>query len=165
MPRIDVPDGTDPLLHVWGSMAVGVTRPAAMLSHAVYASTTLPLREFEAARARIAQINDCQICLGWRSARDVPTRADDADPPDEEFYAHVGDPSWAGFSERERLAMVFAEKFATDHLSIDDAMWTELRSAYTDDELVELAVCVGAWIASGRLQRVFDIDGACRVPL
>ena len=31
------------------------------------------------------------------------------------------------------------------------------------DELVDLALCVGAWIAFGRLNRVFDVDGACRV--
>lgn len=46
MPWIDVPEGADPLLHGWGSMAVGVTPPAAMLSHAVCASSTLSLREF-----------------------------------------------------------------------------------------------------------------------
>jgi hypothetical protein len=42
-------------------------------------------------------------------------------------------------------------------------MWTELHRAFNDDELVDLALCVGAWIAFGRLNRVFDIDGACRV--
>ena len=39
-----------------------------------------------------------------------------------------------------------------------------LHAAFTDDELVELALCVGSWVAFGRLNRVFDVDGGCRVP-
>jgi hypothetical protein len=42
-------------------------------------------------------------------------------------------------------------------------MWARLHAAFSDDELVELALCVGAWIAFGRLNRVFDVDGGCRV--
>ena len=61
------------------------------------------------------------------------------------------------------MSAEFARKFAVDHLSIDDDMWDELHANFTDDELVDLAVCVGAWIAFGRLNRVFDVDGACRV--
>jgi hypothetical protein len=29
---------------------------------------------------------------------------------------------------------------------------------------VDLALCVGSWLALGRFNQVFDIDGACRVP-
>ena len=59
----------------------------------------------------------------------------------------------------------FADRFATDHLGIDDALWARLHAAFSDDELVELALCVGSWIAFGRLNRVFDVDGGCRIPL
>jgi histidinol-phosphate aminotransferase len=67
--------------------------------------------------------------------------------------------------ERERLAAEFAERFALDHLSMDDEFWSRLHAAFADDELVDLGLCVGSWIAFGRLNRVFDVDGACRVPL
>lgn len=164
MPRISVPEGTDPLLHVWAGAAPSLSVPAAQLSAAVYSSSTLPLREFEAARVRIAQINDCQMCLGWRSARDVAARATEADSIDEEFYAHVGDADWDGFTEREALAAEFAERFALDHLSMDDAFWARLRSAFTDAEIVELGLCVGMWVSQGRLNRILDVDGACRIP-
>jgi alkylhydroperoxidase family enzyme len=172
MPRIDVPADRDPLVYLWTERAPDLTATAGAFSDAVYRKSTLPIRELEAARIRIAQINDCTLCLGWRTARDVPDRAanldEDGRPVEvpEEFYANVGtNPDWDGFSERERLAAEFADRFATDHLGIDDALWARLHAAYSDDELVELALCVGSWIAFGRLNRVFDVDGGCRIPL
>jgi alkylhydroperoxidase family enzyme len=168
MPRIDVPADQDPLAYLWTHRARGLTGPAGAFSGAVYERSRLSLREFEVARTRIAQINDCTLCLGWRSARDVPSRAAEAavDEVPEELYEHVGrDPGWSGFSERERLAAEFAERFALDHLGMDDGLWARLHAAFSDDELVDLALCVGSWIALGRLNRVFDVDGACRIPL
>jgi alkylhydroperoxidase family enzyme len=166
MPRLDVPADRDPLVHLWTERATALTGPAGAFSAAVYSSSSLPLREFEVARATIASINDCQLCLGWRTARDVPGRAADGEEVPEELYGHAvaGDLDWDGFTERERLAGEFARRFASDHLSIDDAMWARLRAAFSDDELVDLGLCVGSWIAFGRLNRVFDVDGGCRVP-
>jgi alkylhydroperoxidase family enzyme len=165
MPRVSVPDGDDPLIHVWTSLARPLTSAAANLSDAVYTRSSLSLREFEAARTRMAQINDCMLCLDWRSGRDVTARTDEADSINEDFYAHIGDPSWIGYSERERLAAEFAERYALDHTNIDDDLWQRLHAVFTDDELVDLGICVGSWLAYGRFNRVFDIDGACRIPL
>jgi alkylhydroperoxidase family enzyme len=68
--NIDVPEGRSPIEYVWGEMVPGIGLAAADLSLAVYARTTLGLREFEAARLRIAQINGCLFCLDWRTDRD-----------------------------------------------------------------------------------------------
>jgi hypothetical protein len=68
--RIDVPDGRDPLLHLWGGTGNKLTGPAAAFSDAVYRKSTLPLREFEAARITIARVNDCSICLSLRPEGD-----------------------------------------------------------------------------------------------
>jgi alkylhydroperoxidase family enzyme len=155
----------DPLSYVWGELAPGLSGPASAFSEAVYHKSSLPLRDFEAARARIAKINDCAMCLNWRTARDVTGWSDDPDVIPDDFYANVGtNPDWPGFSPRERLAAEFAERYAVDHLSMDDEFWTGLREHFTDAEIVDLALCVGSWLAFGRLMRVFDIDGACRVP-
>jgi alkylhydroperoxidase family enzyme len=165
VPRITVPADQDPLTYLWSRRAPSLTAPAGAFSTAVYERSALGLREFEAARTRIAQINGCALCLDWRTARDVPARGEPPDEVPEELYQRVGsDPGWAGFSERERLAAEFAERFALDHLGMDDELWDRLHSAFTDDELVDLALCVGSWLAFGRLNRVFDVDGACRVP-
>lgn len=164
MPRVTVPEGQDPTLYVWTSLAKPMTQAASALSGAVYADSILSLREFEAARIAMAQINDCLLCLNWRSARDVSSRADEADTIDEAFYANIGDPSWEGYSAREALCSEFARRYAEDHVNMDDDLWTRMHANFTDDEIVDLAICVGSWLAYGRFNRVFDIDGGCRIP-
>jgi len=165
MPRIAVPADRDPMMFVWTEMATPLTSTAGAFSDAVYNKTSLPLREFEAARVRMAQINDCNVCLNWRTARDVPSHAGEAAEIDEEFYAHVGtNPGWSGFSERERLAAEFAERYALAHRDMDDDLWARLHAQFTDDELVDLALCVGSWLAFGRLNRVLGLDTACVLP-
>jgi alkylhydroperoxidase family enzyme len=165
MPRLSVPEGQDPLMHVWAGAAPDLTIPAAQLSSAVYEKSTLPLREFEAARITVARINDCQLCLGWRSGRDTPSRVAEADDIDEAFYAKVRARDYDGLTEREQLCAEFAELFATDHLSMDDAFWARLHAAFTDAEIVELGISVGMWVSQGRLNQVLDVDGGCRVPI
>jgi alkylhydroperoxidase family enzyme len=151
-------------MHVWANMAPALTAAAGGFSEAVYQRSTLGLREFEAARVRIAHINDCAVCRGWRTARDVPARGDDPDAVSEDFYDHVLDPQWDGYSDRERLAIEFAERFCVDHLSMDDGFWDRLHGHYSDEEIVDLAICVASWLGLGRVNRVLEIDGACRLP-
>ena len=165
MPRISVPSDRDPLVYVWTELAPPLTAAASAYSSAVYERSTLSLREFEAARITIARINQCAICTSWRTARDVPSRASDPGEIPESFYEAVGvRRDVESLTERERLAAEFAERYAEQHLSMDDAFWKRLHAAYTDDELVDLGLCVASWLALGRFNQVFDIDGACRVP-
>ena len=48
----------------------GSVVPQQTFSMKVYSDSTLGLREFEAARLRIAQINGCLFCQDWRTERD-----------------------------------------------------------------------------------------------
>jgi hypothetical protein len=96
VPRIDVPAGRDPLLHLWSGTGNELTGPAAAFSDAVYRKSTLP---------------------------------------------------------------------SLDHLGMDDAFWARPHAFFSDDELVRLGLCVGSWLAFGRLNRVFGVDEACRIPL
>ena len=156
--RIDIPADRDPLMYVWGEMVPGIGPAAAAFSGAVYERSTLPLREFEAARLRIAQVNGCVLCLDWRTERDGAT-------VDAAFADLVA--NWRerkGLSVRERLAAEYAERFALEHHGLDDAFWARMRDAYSDNEIVELSMCVGSWIAFGRLNHVFGIDEACTIP-
>ena len=52
--RLDLPADKDPISWVWGEAVPGIAPAASRFSDAVYAQTTLGLREFEAARTRIA---------------------------------------------------------------------------------------------------------------
>ena len=165
MPRISVPADRDPLTYVWSEMAPPLTSAASAYSEAVYSKSSLSLREFEAARITIARINDCTLCKGWRTARDVPGWSADPGAVPEAFYDNVGvNPTWPEFSERERLAAEFADRYSRDHLSMDDAFWSRLHDHFDDEELVDLALCVSVWLGLGRFNQVFDIDGGCRVP-
>lgn len=65
------------------------------------------------------------------------------------------DPS---FTERERVALDFAEKMALDHHSIDDDFFRRLRAAFSDPEVVELGMAIGQYIGFGRLLMVLDLE-------
>lgn len=155
---IDVPEDKDPIAYVWGEMVPGIGPAAAGLSLAVYEHTTLGLREFEAARLRIAQINGCVFCLDWRTERDGRTV--------EESFAESVE-QWRttdAFDDRTRLAAEFAERYAVDHHGIDQDFWDRMSAHYTDGEIVELSMCLGSWLAFGRLNHVLGLDTACVLP-
>ncbi len=155
---IEVPDGKDPIGYVWGEMVPGIGPAAATLAMSVYEHSTLGLREFEAARLRIAQINGCLFCQDWRTERD-------GQKVEETFDQAVQDWRITGdFDERTRLAAEYAERYALDHHGIDDPFWQRMRIHYTDREIVELSMCLGSWLAFGRLNRVLGLDAACVLP-
>ena len=158
MPFIDIPDGdADPEVRVWAlrpEMGVG----AGALSHAIYDQSIVPVRERELARMRIARINDCAICQQWRSTPGSEGKLSEAD------YSHVERwTSYDGYSTREKLAIEYAERFALDHHSLDDAFYTRLRAVYSDAEVLDLTVCIGGWLALGRTLHVLGIDETCRI--
>lgn len=153
--RIDIPDGAEPIPYVWGEMVPGIGPAASAYSLAVYAHTTLGLREFEAARLRIAQINGCLICLDWRTERD-------GQKVEEEFLDAVLEWRTTGlFDERTRLAAEYAERYAEDHHGLDDAFWDRMAAHYSQREIVELTMSIGAWLAFGRLNHVLGLDAVC----
>jgi alkylhydroperoxidase family enzyme len=159
VPHIAVPEGkADPEVRVWAlrpEMGMG----AGALSHAIYEQSIVPVRERELARMRIAQINGCVICQQWRSTPGAEGAVTEDD------YANVLE--WRthdGYSERERLAVDYAERFALDHHSIDGDFYARLRAAtFTDAEILDLTVCIGGWLALGRTLHVLGLDDACRL--
>lgn len=153
MARIDLPPPSGMGEHVdWSlhrtPMAVGMGQ----LSEAVYGNTQLPLREREAARWTIALINHCEVCQDTRAKEADSHRIDDG------FYAEVA--GWASsevLTTRERLAAEFAQRFALDHQSMDDAFWTRLRAAFADDEVADLTMCCATFLGLGRALAVVGV--------
>jgi AhpD family alkylhydroperoxidase len=147
-PRADIRD-------VWSRLA-GIGDAWLSLSDAIYTKSSLPARLRECARMRIAQINQCQMCLGVRF--DSLT----AEGIDAAMYDHVADyATWSGYSGPERLAMEFADRFCLDHLSMDDAFWERMHAAFNDEEILELGVSVATWVGQGRLTQVLGLDVSC----
>ncbi|MFI7341161.1 carboxymuconolactone decarboxylase family protein [Streptomyces sp. NPDC050085] len=156
--RIDIPEGQDPIGYVWGEMVPGIGPAAAGFSMAVYEHTTLGLREFEAARLRIAQINGCLFCLDWRTERD-------GEKVENSFLDAVE--NWRdadGFDERTRLAAEYAERYAVDHHGLDEEFWQRMTARYSQAEIVELSMAIGSWLAFGRLNHVLGLDAVCVLP-
>ena len=60
------------------------------------------------------------------------------------------------FTERERLALEYAEKMALDHVSLGDAFFRRLRAEFSDPEIVELGMAIGQYIGFGRLLHVLE---------
>jgi alkylhydroperoxidase family enzyme len=61
-------------------------------------------------------------------------------------------------SPRERAALRFAEKLAVDHQKIDDAHWAELRSHFSEAEIIELVANATLFIGWGRFNEIVGID-------
>jgi alkylhydroperoxidase family enzyme len=156
--RVDVPEGQDPIIHVWGVMVPGIGPAAATFAQAVYDHSTLGLREFEAARLKIAQVNGCLFCQDWRTERDG-VKVEDSFPDAVSSWATTTD-----LDERAKLAAEYAERYALDHHGLDDEFWARMKAAYTDNEIVELSMCLGSWLSFGRLNRVLGLDAECVLP-
>ncbi|MGW6563802.1 carboxymuconolactone decarboxylase family protein [Streptomyces sp. NPDC054975] len=156
--RIDVPEGSHPIEYVWGEIVPEIGKAAANFSLSVYAHTTLGLREFEAARLRIAQVNGCLFCLDWRTDRD-------GEKVEESFADAVT--QWRttdAFDDRTRLAAEYAERYALDHHGLDEDFWARMTAHYSQPEIVELTMSIGSWLSFGRLNRVLGLDAACVLP-
>jgi alkylhydroperoxidase family enzyme len=125
MSRIDplpAPEGTNPLQF---SALAGIMarRPEILeafgrLNRAIRFEGLLPIELKESVRRATAPRVGCNYCVALGEL-------------DENFG-----------SERERLAVRFAEKIADDHKAVGDEDFERLRTAFSDDEIVELT----AWI-------------------
>jgi len=112
----------------------------------------LPPRVREAARMRVALHNGCAVCRSHRLPGDeVP----------EELYEHISEPDHPFYSRQESAAIRYADLFASDHRSIDDAVFVRLHEVFSDTELAELTILLGVWLGLGRVVRTLDVENAC----
>lgn len=146
MARISFPDRGFGEHVDWALLRPEMAAGMGSLSQAVYEHSLLPVREREAARWTIAQINDCVVC------KDTRAKDGEAAGVDERFYAEVSDWRRSGaLSVRERLAAEFAERFALDHQAMGDELWERLHGSYDDEELADLVMCCGMFLGLGRV--------------
>ena len=77
---------------------------------------------------------------------------------DDELYNAVGRYYEVDeFTEREKLAIEFGERFAIDHTAIDDEFWQRAGEHFSDTELLELTVIAGFCVGMGRALQVLDV--------
>jgi alkylhydroperoxidase family enzyme len=116
------------------------------------ARTTLDRRLHELVRYRVAQLNDCQVCLRFRWDSGV----------DENVHDQVA--NWRTsdeFSQVECAALSFTEQFCGDSAAIPDELIAELEKLLSPALVVELTLVVGKYVAMGRFMQVLGLDQAC----
>ena len=74
--------------------------------------------------------------------------------------AAINDESSDLLTPRERAAIRFAEKLAVDHRKVDDAFWSEMRSHFSEAEIVELVAHTTLYIGFGRFNEIVGVDPA-----
>lgn len=136
--------------------ALGASAEALLV--AVYSEANpLPPLVREAVRYRIARANECLVCGSARLIQGLS----------EEFYERMTE--WRDVPElydaQTRAALDFAERFATDHLSIDDPQFASLQEHFTQAQIAALGISCAYFSAFGRLTRVLMLDHACSVEL
>src|SRR5579871_3100276 len=62
------------------------------------------------------------------------------------------------FSERELVALRFAEIMTTSARDIDETLWDELQLQFDDGELIEIATVIGLFNFFNRFADAFLID-------
>ena len=72
--------------------------------------------------------------------------------------AAINDESSDLLTPRERAAVRFAEKLAVDHHKVDDALWAEVRSHFSESEIIELVMNTTLFIGMGRFNEILGLD-------
>jgi AhpD family alkylhydroperoxidase len=112
----------------------------------------LSRRLVELVRLRVAFHNQCRSCMAVRYADGA------AEGVDEGLVCQLASPDDApDLSDAERAALRFADRMATDHLSIDDAAVADLAAHFSEPEIVELGMNIAAFVGYGRLSMALDM--------
>tara|TARA_R110002110_G_scaffold205066_1_gene416615 strand:+ start:2733 stop:3323 length:591 start_codon:yes stop_codon:yes gene_type:complete len=128
-----------------------IAKGALAFGAAVTLNRTLPERLIELVRLRVAFHNQCRSCMAIRYSSA-------ADSVDEALVCSLEKPQEAAdLSDRERAALAFADRFATDHLSITDQRFAQLREHFSEAETMELLMHLALYVGMGRLAATLDM--------
>jgi AhpD family alkylhydroperoxidase len=113
----------------------------------------LGARLTELVRLAVAGTTRCQVCMAGRHPGAV------AEGLTEELVAEIGAPEQPHMTAEERVAVAFAVKLASDHLSITEADKAELRAHFSPQQVVELGLlCVMCLV--GRFSALAGLEEA-----
>jgi AhpD family alkylhydroperoxidase len=153
--RIDLPEGDGP--EVMRALAMRPDLAAAVQTYdtAVWKST-LDWRLHELVRMRVAQINECTVCLAWRTPEAVAAGVT------EELLAGVdGSFGLDQYSDAERVALEYTTRYCTDSARIDDGMIERMKEHFDSGEIVELTLVISKYVAFGKFMQVLGLDQSC----
>jgi AhpD family alkylhydroperoxidase len=155
MARIALPDGDGPDVVRALSLRPELARAVGGLEQAVWGSS-LDWRLHELVRMQVAIINECTVCLGWRSPQAV-----EAGVTDELLAGVASYETFPDFTETERVALEYTRHFCTDSARITDDLMDRLGALLGPDEIVELTLVIGKYLSMGRFMQVLGLDQSC----
>ena len=160
MARLNVPDGPGGEAAMIWTLRPQLGAVVERMIRGAYQESILPAEERELARMRIAQINDCVACSDFRA----PSVLAAGVAP--ELYDNVTEyATYPGYTPRQRLAIEYAERFATAHASIDDSFFGRLREVFSDEEILDLTLCIAVFLGLGRSLTVLGVDQSCPIDI
>ena len=118
---------------------------------AVVMNRTLPERMMELMRLRIAFHNQCRSCMAVRYQSAVAVTPGDLVCILEKPRAEQN------LSAEEILALELGDRFACNHLSIDAALFEQLKTHFNESEVMELLLHCALYVGMGRLAAVLDM--------
>ena len=156
MPRIALPDtGNLDVINALSIIRPELARAVGGMDAAIAASPLDP-QVHELVRMRVAQINDCTVCLAWRTPAAIAAGIT------EEQLESVADFADADFySPQEKVAIEYAQRFSTDSANIDDEFIARLAEHFSSADIIELTLVIGKYIAFGRFMQVLGLDQSC----
>jgi AhpD family alkylhydroperoxidase len=106
----------------------------------------LPARLIELLRLRVAFHNQCRSCMAIRYSSGLD------DGVTENLVCSLDKPQAAdNLTDAEKAALAYADKMATDHLSVTDETFAELGRYFDAAETMELCLQVGTFVGYGRM--------------
>lgn len=138
----------------------GVMRSFTKSREWIYHNGVLDFDLKELLRAYIALAGDCTYCGGQGIARDIR----DTDSKLDDLLKFEQS---SNYTDRQKRALRYAEAIMWDPNLVDDTMWEDLRSEFTEPELVEMGYWIGftfggqRWLrtlgsSQGQLQAALD---------
>ncbi len=121
-------------------------------SGALFKNRTLPRRLVELVRLRVAFHNQCRSCMAIRYKSAVD------DGMTEGMVCSLERPQEAAdLTDTEKAALRYAELSCANHLSICEATFDDLRTYFSEPQIVELGMFVAFFIGFGRLSAAWDM--------
>jgi AhpD family alkylhydroperoxidase len=109
-------------------------------------------RLMELVRLRIAFHNQCRSCMSIRYQSAID------DGLTEDAVCSLEQPAEApDLADAERSALRFADLFATNHLAIDASVYDDLRTHFSEDQLVALGLHCALCVGLGRLAATWHV--------
>jgi alkylhydroperoxidase family enzyme len=131
------------------AQAPGIAGPYLTYMKALRDNGTLPRRLVELVRLRISFHNQCRTCMSIRYSDGLDDGLTDG------LVCSLEKPQESDdLTAAEKAAIAFADRFATDHLSITDEQFAGLYEHFSVQQVMELCFQVATFVGYGRMGAV-----------